>query len=137
MATINGNNANNGLAGTNQNDRINGKGGNDVLTGGRGNDVLIGGSGNDILFGGGGDDRFRGGHGNDIAVGHAGRDVFELHTRQGSLRIIDYQVLVDRIEIRGGGRWTYDEYDGKFRNDKYQVFGEIIQRLSQSELTIV
>jgi Ca2+-binding RTX toxin-like protein len=135
MANKSGNGGNNVVAGTNGSDRLNGASGNDTVIGGGGNDVLLGGNGNDILLGGSGNDVLNGGPGNDILVGQAGADTFQLHTQQGRATVIDYTVNVDKIKILGGGSWTYNE--GLFRNNKNELFGEIIQKFSQSELTIV
>jgi len=66
MATINGDDRANSLAGTAKSDVINGLGGDDELFGNAGNDTLNGGDGGDILVGGAGNDTLNGGGGNGV-----------------------------------------------------------------------
>ena len=116
------------LAGGADDDRLLGGGGDDVLRGNVGNDLLNGGAGNDNLFGGAGDDTLnaqggddvlrggdgddvlRGGAGNDRILGELGDDVIvtgggsdriTIRTGQGFDRVQDFNVSLDRIDLRG------------------------------------
>lgn len=91
MATVNGNNGPNTLAGTSDadvvnayggNDTVTAQGGNDTIYGGRGDDSLSGGTENDLIFGEDDNDRLFGDAGNDTLVGGAGNDT--LHGGDGS-----------------------------------------------------
>ncbi|WP_308189859.1 hypothetical protein [Nostoc sp. XA010] len=82
MANIQGNSANNYLAGTQGSDQIYGYEGDDTLIGGLGNDNLVGGGGNDILTGG------------------SGRDTFVLNYSSGGIdRIKDFSVSNDVLKV--------------------------------------
>ncbi|WP_327194214.1 calcium-binding protein, partial [Pseudomonas syringae] len=63
--TVSGGAGNDSLAGGSGADTLNGEEGNDLLQGGLGNDILNGGAGNDVLDGGAGNDRLDGGAGDD------------------------------------------------------------------------
>jgi Ca2+-binding RTX toxin-like protein len=71
---INGNNADNVLAGLGDGDYLYGNAGADRLIGGRGNDSVDGGDGADVLFGGIGNDSMIGLDDDDQAFGGAGDD---------------------------------------------------------------
>ena len=151
MATVNGNNGNNGLVGTNNNDKMNGKGGNDVLIGKDGDDNIKGGGGNDLLIGNDGNDTLEGGAGNDTLIGHAGQDVFVLdYKAQGRDLIIDFTKGQDHFDMKGikaadigfvdrydaslKNKVQYASNDGAFYSDG-GIFGQLsrAQQLSQSD----
>lgn len=73
---LNGNGADNDLAGGRGNDRIDARRGDDMLHGGQGEDLLIGRIGDDRLLGGGGRDTLAGGGGDDVMTGGNARDTF-------------------------------------------------------------
>lgn len=90
----------NGTAGA---DRINGLAGNDKIHGNGGNDALLGSSGNDWLYGQSGRDTLVGGAGNDVLSGGSHADTFKFNGKWGSDKILDFQVGIDRIDLRGTG----------------------------------
>jgi hypothetical protein len=92
------------LTGRETDNRLDGGGGNDTLAGLTGNDVLGGAAGNDVLDGGEGNDVLRGGKGNDRLAGGAGADQFLFARNDGTDRITDFEVGVDRIGIAGASR---------------------------------
>ena len=115
---IEGNDRNNHLNGTDGDDTIKGFGGWDTLNGNGGNDHLIGGAGLDNLNGGAGNDVINGtdavnaGAGErDHATGGSGMDTFILgdanrayYTADGNrdfLRISDFEVGVDKVQLSG------------------------------------
>ena len=115
---IEGNDRNNHLNGTDGDDTIKGFGGWDTLNGNGGNDHLIGGAGLDTLNGGAGNDVINGtdavnaGAGErDHAIGGSGMDTFILgdanrayYTAEGNrdfLRISDFEVGVDKVQLFG------------------------------------
>ena len=97
---LNGRQGNDLLNGGAGNDHISGDEGADALFGGAGDDQLMGDSGNDALNGGGGRDRLDGGAGNDDLTGGAGRDLFIFRKGDGTDRVLDFEVGVDRIDLR-------------------------------------
>lgn len=88
------------------NDKIRGKKGDDILEGGPGNDDLRGGKGNDRLYGGDDDDILSGGRGNNWLAGGRGADRFIIDKlRAGRIdTILDFEVGIDSVEIRGLGQ---------------------------------
>ncbi len=81
-------------------DTLYGGGGDDLIEGDQGDDRLFGGEGNDTLKGGAGRDRLDGGAGDDILEGGAGRDVFVFSDGFGNDTITDFEVGLDRIDLR-------------------------------------
>jgi Ca2+-binding RTX toxin-like protein len=131
MAFITGNDSDNRLRGTSASDTIRGKGGNDILEGFGGADTLLGGKNDDdILVGGSGTDTLIA-WGDDILVGGGAnqyddsllnnlkndpfqtriagdrqRDTFIAINKDEldyTLTIADYEVNIDRIDLRGFG----------------------------------
>ena len=102
------------LDGGSGHDRLYGEAENDDLIGGTGNDTLYGGDGRDELWGNAGNDRLFGDAGTDTLAGGAGRDrlsggadtdyfVFTLEDAGWTDLILDFEVDVDRIDMRGQG----------------------------------
>ena len=102
--TLAGNSENDNLTGDGGNDLLVGNSGDDTLDGGTGNDTLSGGLGNDILLGGAGDDVLEDDRGNNILEGGSGNDTFVLQAG-GNNAVMDFQVGLDRIGLRGGMRF--------------------------------
>ena len=73
----------------------------DLIYGGSGNDSMKGNGGNDTLLGGAGNDTLRGGPGDDIATGDAGADIFVFALGDGTMRMTDFEVGIDRLAISG------------------------------------
>lgn len=98
-------------------DIIYGKGGNDSIRGNSGDDELYGHDGNDALSGGRGDDKLIGGHGEDMLVGGRGKDhlwggtyggdsdkdSFVFQKNSGDDFIHDFQIGVDKIDLKAFG----------------------------------
>ncbi|MEB3282603.1 MAG: alkaline phosphatase PhoX [Lyngbya sp.] len=80
------------------NDRIGGKGGNDFLFGEEGDDQIYGDDGDDLLDGGLGHDTLTG----DDFSGGAGRDTFVLATGEGTDVVVDFEVGMDFLGLKGG-----------------------------------
>lgn len=82
--------------------------------GGSGDDLLVAGAGTTALAGGAGDDVLVGGGAGGAALltGGAGSDIFVLSPHAGTIRIADYQVGIDRLDLtsfpllRGLGQMT-------------------------------
>ncbi len=102
------------LLGGSGHDRLFGDADNDMLHGDTGDDTLEGGDGRDALTGGDGHDRLSGGAGVDTLTGGAGRDrltggadadyfVFTLADAGWTDLILDFQVDIDRIDLRNQG----------------------------------
>jgi glycerophosphoryl diester phosphodiesterase len=79
-------------------DRIGGKGGNDFLFGEVGDDEIFGDDGDDLLDGGLGNDTLTG----DDFSGGEGRDTFVLATGEGTDLIVDFEVGMDFLGLKGG-----------------------------------
>jgi parallel beta-helix repeat protein len=90
------------LTGGSGKDSLFGGNGNDQLLGGAGDDLLQGDAGNDTLLGGAGNDQLLGGAGDDVLTGGAGADTFGLVANQGTDRIRDFAVGVDKISLGSG-----------------------------------
>jgi len=88
------------LSGGRAADTLSGGADEDRLSGGTGADWLDGGDGADTLVGGGGDDTLVGGSGIDRLIGGAGADVFVLGPLIGVDGIGDFNVGIDRIDLR-------------------------------------
>lgn len=84
------------------NDRFIGGIGRDNVSGRDGRDRIFGNEGNDALFGEGGNDTLVGGEGNDLLEGGNGRDIFVLNEGDGTDRITDFSIDLDRIGLSGG-----------------------------------
>ncbi|MGC9524960.1 MAG: alkaline phosphatase [Limnospira sp.] len=88
-------------------DTIYGGLGNDHIGGKAGNDALFGDEGDDLIWGDDGDDLIDGGLGNDILTGDdfsggSGSDTFVLAVGEGTDIIIDFEVGIDRLALKGG-----------------------------------
>ncbi len=85
-------------------DTVRGDNGNDQLQGGAGGDLLQGGANSDLLNGGTSGDRLNGGTGNDTVMGGTGpgTDIFIFNVGDGSDRISDFTLGVDRIDLQPG-----------------------------------
>ena len=97
------------IRGTVVDDRIDGRGGNDTLFGGQGDDRLDGGTGSDQLQGGEGDDTLTAGRGDDTLFGQTGTDRFVIEAGGGTVRISDFDLGSEVIELRGSGFATVAE----------------------------
>lgn len=82
------------------NDRVYGGAGDDVIEGGAGNDRLYGDAGDDLISGGDGADYIYAGLGDDILSGGSGRDVFYFENGFGQDTIEDFEVGLDRVNMR-------------------------------------
>ncbi|WP_205910292.1 calcium-binding protein, partial [Rhizobium sp. FKY42] len=82
------------------NDLIHGAAGNDTIYAFSGNDTIYGDAANDTIFGEDGNDVIIGGTGNDFMVGGAGSDVFVLNADDGEDWINDFEVGVDKLDLR-------------------------------------
>lgn len=76
----------------------------DVLTGRDNNNLLQGGNGSDRLSGLGGNDTLVGGKGNDRLFGGSDADVFVFGRREGTDRIMDFELGLDQIQFNGVSR---------------------------------
>lgn len=82
---------------------LNGTDGKDRLTGTADNDLIVAGAGNDIIDGGAGDDTIAAGAGRDYNVrGGLGADVFEFGQGDEIIKILDFELGVDKILLRDG-----------------------------------
>lgn len=79
----------------------------DILTGTSANDTIFGHGRNDELRGMGGDDHLIDGRGNDYLWGGTGADVFEFIADARKDYIMDYEIGVDRIDLRGASMLYY------------------------------
>lgn len=87
----------------------------ETLNGGSGNDHIFGMGGNDVIFGGAGDDILYGDSGADVLTGGAGSDTFAYRnigdsTASGFDTITDFQVGLDKIDLRGVHTSAADKY---------------------------
>ena len=102
-------------------------GGNDKLLGGYGADTINGLGGDDTIEGSAGDDRLDGGAGTDVLRGGEGADVFVFNAWEGDYdRVDDFQVGVDRIEVRtadGYQPWVVEGGDGAGGYGTWLVWG--------------
>lgn len=89
--------------GTTKANTIEGRGGSDQLEGLGGDDTLLGGGGRDTLIGGPGDDVLFGGIGKDTLKGNGGADVFVMDDRSGRDVAVDFQLLVDKVDVPNNG----------------------------------
>lgn len=80
--------------------RLYGNAGKNVLKASSGNDILRGYAGNDKLYGGSGNDKLYGGAGDDWLYGGPGQDMFVFERSSGRDRIKDFQVGLDKIDVR-------------------------------------
>lgn len=71
------------------------------LQGNSGSNTLTGAGGNDRLDGNAGDDRIVGGQSNDILEGGTGSDDFVFMIGDGIDRIVDFEIGMDSIDLRG------------------------------------
>lgn len=99
-ATVDGGAGNDTLLGGGARDWIAGGRGDDLIRGGDLRDSLAGGAGDDTLEGNSGADTIDGGRGNNFLRGGAGADVFVFKRIFGSNQIEDYEVGLDKIDIR-------------------------------------
>ncbi|MEL7330660.1 MAG: histidine phosphatase family protein, partial [Cyanobacteria bacterium J06560_2] len=124
-----GGDGNDTIDGGSERDRLFGDAGNDILTGGSGRDALFGGTGQDILVGGNGRDRIFGEEdrdiligdmgddflsggagddvlmgvtGNDTLAGGDGADLFVFGVGDGTDRVKDFEVGIDKIGLVDG-----------------------------------
>ena len=88
------------ILGTQFDDTVAGGTGRDVIDGGAGDDRLSGRPGSDTLAGGEGKDVLNGGASNDVLSGGAGRDVFVFAASSGSDRIEDFELGLDKLNLR-------------------------------------
>lgn len=79
--------------------RLDGMAGNDTLRGGAGNDELWGGSGSDRLIGDGGNDTLNGNYSMFDGYGDNAADVFVVATNSGTVRIGDFKLGVDKLDL--------------------------------------
>ncbi|PCJ75745.1 MAG: hypothetical protein COA53_04585 [Rhodobacteraceae bacterium] len=79
----------------------------DILTGTAQSDTIFGHGRNDELRGMGGDDRLIDGRGNDKLWGGAGADVFEFVADGRKDYIMDYEIGVDKIDLRDAAMLYY------------------------------
>jgi len=101
--TLNGGLGADTLIGSGGLDKLYGGAGTDTLSGGNENDQLYGGADADVLEGGFGSDLIEGGAGADMLTGGVGADtfVFGADAVDGSTdRVLDFQKLVDKIDLR-------------------------------------
>ncbi|MCC0022601.1 MAG: M10 family metallopeptidase C-terminal domain-containing protein [Hyphomicrobiaceae bacterium] len=88
------------IVATAEDDVIEGRGDDDILSGGNGNDDVSGGAGDDELSGGEGADLIVGGEGDDSLTGGQGYDRFLFAANEGSDTIFDFQIGVDRLDLK-------------------------------------
>ena len=105
ISKISGTSSDDMLTGTSLNELINGLAGNDTLNGDSGNDTLTGGANKDNLTGGAGTDIFR------FADPTHSLDDNGANNNQYD-RITDFQVGVDKIDLRGTGFTSLDDDGG-------------------------
>jgi Ca2+-binding RTX toxin-like protein len=79
----------------------------DILTGTAANDTIFGHGRNDELRGLGGDDRLIDGRGNDHLWGGEGADVFEFIADGRKDYIMDFEIGVDKIDLRDASMLYY------------------------------
>lgn len=130
---LNGRHGNDLLNGGTGNDNLKGDFGNDTLIGGTGDDRLMGDSGDDVLNGGSGRDRLDGGAGNDDLRGGGGRDLFIFREGDGTDRVLDFELGVDRIDLR---RDDIDRSDLQFTQENGYVEITLINDNSIDPTTI-
>jgi Ca2+-binding RTX toxin-like protein len=76
----------------------------DTLKGGGGADLLEGGADNDRLYGQAHSDTLKGGDGDDLLYGGVASDVFVFSgAAWGKDRIVDYELHLDKIDLRNNG----------------------------------
>lgn len=75
-----------------------------AATGSSLDDLVMGAAGDDILSGGAGDDRLVTGGGADTLTGGAGNDIFVFDTASDAVRISDFDLHKDRIDLSDWGR---------------------------------
>jgi Ca2+-binding RTX toxin-like protein len=122
------------------NDILEGGAGNDILDGGNGNDTLNGGSGNDILRGGKGDDILVGGDGIDFLIGGGGADYFELFKNQDLDIVVDFQIGVDKIQLKGisSSSITVSQGIGPHTSDTWvKADGELVLALENTDASLI
>lgn len=73
------------------------------LQGNSGNNTLLGQGANDRLDGNAGNDTLNGGGGNDLLEGGAGQDVFAFDLNGGVDRVLDFNLIDDRIDLSSTG----------------------------------
>ena len=113
----------NGTAETDGSFYIQSGAGADTLAGGAKDDILRGGAGDDFLYGIGGNDRLVGGLGADALRGGFGGDRFVYESASDSTAgsrdsIVDFEHLVDRIDLRG-----VDAIAGTPENEAFSFIG--------------
>ena len=108
LDNLNGNNGNDIVRGGRDNDTVrggkgddvvNGNIGEDIVYGNIGNDLIRGGQGNDTMYGNDGNDTILGNKGDDLLSGGAGFDVFVFTNENGADVIVDFEDVVDVIQI--------------------------------------
>jgi len=97
------------LAGRQGDDALEGFAGNDHLKGRDGDDRLFGGFGDDLLEGGAGNDLLQDGSGSDTLVGGQGADIFVMSADGTNDEIRDFEVGVDKIDLRASGVSAFDQ----------------------------
>lgn len=97
---IAGNSLDNLLQGAAGADTLKGNAGADLIEGNSGTDSLLGSSGADTLNGGIGNDTLSGGQGTDTLTGGSGADTFVIRPNSGKDVITDFEVGIDRIDLR-------------------------------------
>lgn len=81
---------------------IEGTSGRDKLIGTAGHDLIFGGDGGDRILAGAGNDTIDAGTGNDWFVkGGTGSDTFVFNEGDGSLKIVDWEAGVDKMQLTG------------------------------------
>jgi Ca2+-binding RTX toxin-like protein len=112
----------------------------DTLDGGDGDDVLIGGNGDDVLIGGDGDDVLIGGAGNDTLIGGSGADSFELRKNQVLDVVSDFQIGVDKIQLKGisSSSITVSQGIGSHTSDTWvKADGELVLALENTDASLI
>ncbi|HHX89212.1 MAG TPA: hypothetical protein GX700_05450, partial [Paracoccus sp.] len=71
----------------------------EVVRGTGDNDILLAGSNGDTLEGGAGDDVLVAGPGNTWMRGGAGADIFVMHAEAGTVRALDFERGIDRLDL--------------------------------------
>lgn len=120
------------LDGASGNDSLDGGHGHDTLLGNGDNDTLAGGKGNDRLDGGNGADQLNGGLGNDLLTGGDGADLFVMDVRNGHDTVTDFEIGLDRIDLRPMGASSFDQLtitdDGTDTTVDFGISGRIVLR---------
>jgi len=98
-------------------DEISGLEGDDALYGHEGHDTLYGNEGNDLLAGGKGDDVLDGGADDDTLWGGDGADTVIFRDGYGHDTIMDFDTVVDRVNLASSGVETWADVQGRLGSD--------------------